>query len=123
MQIRAEHPSLEVFLKSALTPEARRNVLFVSFTQWDFALAALADTAMGLHRMGSELTLAFWTAHTPLRDTGWSASHTLASLTGAPARDLGCATPSSTWGSRAPPWPVRRCVAGGRHRPSASRSR
>lgn len=87
MQIRAEHPSLEVFLKSALTPEARRNVLFVSFTQWDFALAALADTAMGLHRMGSELTLAFWTAHTPLRDTGWSASHTLATLTGAPARD------------------------------------
>ena len=42
---RAEHDSLEVFLKASLTDEQRKNVLFVSFTQWDFALAALADTA------------------------------------------------------------------------------
>ncbi len=88
MQIRAEHPSLEAFLKTALTPEQRGHVLFASFTQWDFALAALADTAMGLHRMGSQLTLAMWTAHTPLRDTGWSASHILARVTGQPSRDL-----------------------------------
>ena len=87
MRIRAEHPSLEVFLKTSLSPEARCHVLFVSFTQWDFALAALADTAMGLHRMGSQLSLAFWTGYTPLRDTGWSASHSLARLTRAPARD------------------------------------
>ena len=70
-----------------MTDEARSNVLFVSFTQWGFALAALADTAASLHRMGSELTLAFWTAHTPLRDTGWSASHALGRLTFSPARD------------------------------------
>ena len=61
METRAEHDSLEVFLKASLTDEQRKNVLFVSFTQWDFALAALADTATCLQQMGSEVTLGFWT--------------------------------------------------------------
>lgn len=78
---------MDAFLERALTPPQRENVLFVSYTQWGFALAALADVAAGLHRLGAGLTLAFWTAHTPLRDTGWSASHSLARLTGSPARD------------------------------------
>ena len=60
MGIRAEHDSLEVFLKGALSDDDRRRVLFVSFTQWGFALAALADTAACLSRMGSEPVLAFW---------------------------------------------------------------
>ena len=86
--VRAEHPSLQGFLEHSLTPDERRNVLFVSFSQWGFALAALADTAVALHRLGSELTFAFWTAHTPLHDPGWSASRGLARLTGAPTRDM-----------------------------------
>ena len=85
--MRPEHPSVEAFLDVALPPEARGNVLFVSYTQWGFALAALADVATAVHRLGAGLTLAFWTAHTPLRDTGWSASRLLGRVTGAPARD------------------------------------
>ncbi len=86
-ELRAEHDSVETFLAAALSEERRRNVLFVSFTQWDFALAALADTAVSLQRLGAGLTLAFWTSHTPLRDTGWSASHALARISGEPTRD------------------------------------
>lgn len=87
MKVRAEHPSVEAYLERALPPDARGNVLFVSYTQWGFALAALADIAATLHRLGAGLTLAFWTAHTPLRDTGWSASHLLGRLAGSPTRD------------------------------------
>jgi len=87
MEVRAEHPSVEAFIERALPPAARANVLFVSYTQWGFALAALADVAAAMHRIGARLTLAFWTSHTPLRDTGWSASHLLARLTRSPARD------------------------------------
>lgn len=87
MEARAEHDSLEVFLKASLTDEQRGNVLFVSFTQWDFALAALADTATCLHQMGSEVTLGFWTNKTPMHDTGWSVNDKVAKLFASPARD------------------------------------
>ena len=87
MGIRAEHDSLEVFLKGALSDDARSRVLFVSFTQWGFALAALADTAACLSRMGSEPVLAFWGASTPMHDTGWSTNHTIARILRSPARD------------------------------------
>ena len=87
MKTRAEHDSLEVFLKASLTDEQRKNVLFVSFTQWDFALAALADTATCLHQMGSDVTLAFWTNKTPMHDTGWSVNDKVAKLFASPARD------------------------------------
>ena len=87
METRAEHDSLEVFLKASLTDEQRKNVLFVSFTQWDFALAALADTATCLHQMGSDVTLAFWTNKTPMHDTGWSVNDKVAKLFASPARD------------------------------------
>ncbi len=43
MPVRAENPSVDAYLQAALSPDQRRNVLFPSFTQWDFALAALAD--------------------------------------------------------------------------------
>ena len=84
---RAEHDSLEVFLKASLTDEQRENVLFVSFTQWGFALAALADTATCLHGMGSEVTLGFWANKTPMHDTGWSVNDKVAKLFASPARD------------------------------------
>ncbi|MDO8307658.1 MAG: hypothetical protein Q7V58_04785 [Actinomycetota bacterium] len=85
--VRAENPSVDAYLRAALSPEQRRNVLFPSFTQWDFALAALADTAACLREQGAEITLAFWGPHTPLRDPGWSASRALGRLTGAPTCD------------------------------------
>ena len=87
MVTRAEHDSLEVFLKASLTDEQRKNVLFVSFTQWGFALAALADTATCLHGMGSEVTLGFWANKTPMHDTGWSVNDKVAKLFASPARD------------------------------------
>lgn len=85
--MRAEHDSVEAYLAAALTPGQRGNVLFVSFTQWDFALAALADTAACLHRMGAGVTLAFWGPYTPLRDPGWSTSRALGRLMVARTRD------------------------------------
>ena len=48
MEVRAEHPSVEAFIERALPPAARANVLFVSYTQWGFALAALADVAAAM---------------------------------------------------------------------------
>lgn len=85
--VRAEHDSVEELLALALAPDQRRNVLFVSFTQWDFALGALAEIALALRSLGAELTMAFWTAHTPLRDPGWSSSGRLARLLGKASRD------------------------------------
>jgi len=75
------------FLTQALTPEQRSRVLFVSFTQWDFALAALAEIALALRTSGSTLAMAFWSAHTPLRDPGWSSSGLLSRLLGGASRD------------------------------------
>ena len=87
MTIRAEHPSLTAFIEESLSADERRHVLFVSFTQWGFALAALADTAACLHRMGTEPTLAFWACSTPMHDTGWSTSHNLSRIFLSPSRD------------------------------------
>ncbi len=70
-----------------MTPDQLRHVLFVSFTQWDFALAALAEIAVALHRRESDLSLAFWTDHTPLRDPGWSSSGRLSKFMGSASRD------------------------------------
>ena len=85
--VRAEHPSIQAHLASSLTAEQRSRVLVVSFTQWDFALAALAEITVALHQQGSELRMAFWTDHTPLRDPGWSSSARLAGLLGSASRD------------------------------------
>ena len=84
---RAEHSSVQAHLASSLTAEQRSRVLVVSFTQWDFALAALAEITVALHQLGSALSLAFWTDHTPLRDPGWSSSSRLAALLGSASRD------------------------------------
>jgi len=84
---RAEHSSVEAYLTQALSPEAARRVLIVTFTQWDFALGALAEIAVALRKQGSDLGLAFWTDHTPLRDPGWSSSGRLSKLLGSASRD------------------------------------
>jgi hypothetical protein len=78
--IRAEHESLDVYLHSVLTADQLARPLLVSFTQWDFAVAAVGETVMTLHGMGSEVSLALWSDETPLRDVGWQVQHSVASL-------------------------------------------
>ena len=85
--LRAEYPSLAAYLRRRLNEDQRGNVLFCSFTQWGFALAALADTALTLRDMGSEVTCAFWSGQTPLRDTGWTTSHRMAHIVGSATQD------------------------------------
>ncbi len=86
-QLRAEHPSLEMYLRERLSEDQRRNILFSSFNQWGFALAALADTALTVHAMGSDVTCAFWSGETVMRDAGWTTSHAIAGLLRSPAQD------------------------------------
>ena len=88
MAVRSEHPSLADFILESMSVEQRRHVGFVSFTHWPFALAALAETAVTLHEMGSQLTLALWANESPMRDTGWSTNSGFARMVGSPSRDL-----------------------------------
>ena len=85
--IRAEHESLDTYLHSVLTAEELARPLLVSFTQWDFAVAAVGETVMTLHGMGSDVSLALWSDETPLRDVGWQVQHTVASLLGSQTID------------------------------------
>ena len=78
--IRAEHDSLDNYLRSVLTAEELARPLLVSFTQWDFAVAAVGETVMTLHGMGSDMSLALWSDETSLRDVGWQVHHTVASM-------------------------------------------
>ncbi|CAB4902471.1 MAG: hypothetical protein F2923_02255 [Actinobacteria bacterium] len=86
-RLRAEHPSVGEYLTSVLTQEQRQNVLLSSFNQWDFAQAALADIALCLRDLGSEVTLAFWSGRTPLHDVGWTTSRRASALLRSPGRD------------------------------------
>lgn len=70
-----------------LEPEQLARPLLVSFTQWDFAVGAVAETVMTLHGMGSEVTVALWADETPMRDIGWQVQHTFAALLGSPSID------------------------------------
>lgn len=84
-RVRAEHTSLEGYLRSVLPEEALARPLLVSFTQWDFAVAVVGEVTVTLADMGSEPSLALWSDATPLRDVGWQVDHGL-------ARALGSAT-------------------------------
>ncbi|MEL0282870.1 MAG: hypothetical protein VXA76_10260, partial [Actinomycetota bacterium] len=72
MVVRSEHNSLEEFIKATSSSAERERVGFVSFTQWPFALAALAETALTMQAMGSKIYGAFWADRPPMKDTGWS---------------------------------------------------
>ena len=85
--IRAEHPSVGAYIASVLTPEQRTNVLLSSFNHWDFAQGALADIALSLKSIGSEVTLAFWAGRTPLHDVGWTTSRNISRILNSPGRD------------------------------------
>ena len=77
---RAEHASLESFLANTLTPAQRQSFGFVSFSQWDFSLAALCDVAVEAQQKRSKVTLALWANDSPLRDTGWTTSRSIARI-------------------------------------------
>lgn len=79
-RVRAEHHSLEAYLRSVLTEDDLRRPLMVSFTQWDFAVAAVAEVAVTLADMGCQPSLALWSDHTPLRDVGWQVDHGVARM-------------------------------------------
>ena len=88
MTPRAEHESLDEYLRANLTAEQLRKPLLVSFTQWDFAAAALAEVTATLQTMGCKPTVALWSSKTPLRDVGWQSHHTIGWLLLSPTIDL-----------------------------------
>ena len=85
--IRAEHKSLEGYLKSVFTPAELSRPLIVNFNHWDFVQLAYADVAMTLHTLGSKVELALWANETPMRDIGWSSSRKVARLLRSPSRE------------------------------------
>lgn len=87
MTVRAEHPSLAVYLATTLTTDQRRHVGIISFNQWSFALGAVVETAMAAREIGSEVTVGLWSGKTPLYDTGWTAHRGIARLLGSASRD------------------------------------
>ena len=86
-KVRAEHPSLTEYLKSRLTDEQRERVLIASFNHWEFGMAAVAETALTLRHMGSQVFLALWSSHTPLHDEGWVADRRLSRFLGTHSPD------------------------------------
>jgi len=85
--VRAEHESVRTYLVDNLEPEQLRHVLFPAFNQWQFALDALAETALACKELGAHVTFAFWSSKTPMADTGWTTSHLLANLMNSPTLD------------------------------------
>lgn len=83
----AEHRSLSGYLADTLTVEQRRHIALLSFNQWRFTLAALADTALAAHAIGSEVTVGFWADRTPLEDPGWTTSRRIARFLGSRSMD------------------------------------
>ena len=87
--LRAEHESLEGYLQSVLAPDQLERILFTNFNHWIFAQGALADSALTLNTMGSDVLLAFWASKTPMLDIAWSTSPAFASIFRAPSREHG----------------------------------
>lgn len=85
--IRAEHESLEGYLRTVLEPRKLERVAIISFSQWEMNTAAVGEIAATLHAMGTSPVLALWADETPLKDVGWSTSRRLARLFMSRARD------------------------------------
>ena len=81
-KVRAEHPSLAEYLQTRLTDQQRERVLIGSFNHWEFGMAAVAETALTLNDMGSQVYLALWSSFTPLHDEGWTADRRVSRLLG-----------------------------------------
>jgi hypothetical protein len=86
-KVRAEHPSLELYLRDVLTSEQVARPLIVSFNQWEMNTVAVGEIAATLHTMGSRVAVALWAGETPLPDIGWTTSHALATAFASPTRD------------------------------------
>ena len=87
VDVKAEHPSLEGYLRATLNPEERASLFLPSFTQWSFSLAALTEIALAARSVGSDVTFGFWGDETPLPDVGWMSDRWVARLTGSRTRD------------------------------------
>ena len=86
-KVRAEHPSLAEYLRTRVTDEERERVLIASFNHWEFGMAAVAETALTLQGMGSQVFLALWSSDTPLHDEGWIADRRLSRFLGTHSPD------------------------------------
>ena len=87
MSLRAEFPSLEEYLLETLSEDERRSIGLLTFNQWPFALGAVSETALAAQAIGSRVTVGFWSGKTPLYDTGWMTSRTIARLLGSATMD------------------------------------
>jgi hypothetical protein len=85
--VRAEYPSITEYLRSSLTLDDLRAIGIISFSQWEFALGALADVALAANALGSDVAVALWADETPLPDTGWETSHLATRLLRTKAND------------------------------------
>lgn len=85
--MRSEHESFAQYLHTHLSQEQLQRPILPSFTQWDFAMAALADMTVSLVAMGAAPTVALWSHETPLRDIGWQTDRRIAALLRSPTID------------------------------------
>jgi len=72
--LRAEHPSLEQWLKESLTQAELRHIGLISLNQWPFMCAVIGEVALTAHNMGSDVSVGMWADDTPLPDPGWTTS-------------------------------------------------
>jgi hypothetical protein len=59
----------------------------ISFNQWPFSLAILAEVSLTLNRLGSSVCVGLWADDTPLPDPGWSTSRAVSRAFLSPAAD------------------------------------
>lgn len=88
MTLAAEFPSLQQYLLDTLDERQRSSIGLLTFNQWPFALGAVSETALAAHAIGSKVTVGFWSGRTPLYDTGWMSSRTVASALRSPTMDM-----------------------------------
>jgi len=86
-KVRAEHESLSGYLNDQLSTSELARPLVVSFSQWEMNTSVVGEIAATLHSMGTDVAVALWANKTPMRDVGWTTSHSLARLFLSPARD------------------------------------
>ena len=87
MTLRAEHDSLWGYLQGALTPKQLSRPLLANFNHWAFVQQTVAEIALTLNQMGSQVEIAFWGGNTPIHDTAYSTSNKIASLLLSPSRE------------------------------------
>ena len=86
-KVRAEHESLSGYLSDHLSSNELSRPLVVSFSQWEMNTSVVGEIAATLHSMKTNVAVALWADKTPMRDVGWTTSHSLARLFLSPARD------------------------------------